>query len=231
MTDTRVPEPRTAAALNARRRTTQAALKRVHDALTQLKREKAQPSVAAVARRAGVSRTFVYDNSEARAAVSAALAQAGEQRVQLLTDQDAEREATWRERALNAEDALKAATPRSRLSAPASPNSSARSGIWKPNGLKRPSSGSPPRTPPSSNVSVSSPPTTAPSTNAFKRPDPTSGSRIGASPTSKPNSPTRHHADRHRPDHHPAHPIPPTDPARQRRTPLSKSPDRAPYRW
>ncbi|GAA3654843.1 hypothetical protein GCM10022224_017320 [Nonomuraea antimicrobica] len=109
MTNTRVPEPRTAAALNARRRTTQAALKRVHDALTQLKREKAQPSVAAVARRAGVSRTFVYDNSEARAAVSAALAQAGEQRVQLLTDQDAEREATWRERALNAEDALKAA--------------------------------------------------------------------------------------------------------------------------
>jgi chromosome segregation ATPase len=95
--------------LEARRRTTQAALRRIHDALTQLKREKAQPSVAAVARRAGVSRTFVYDNPEARAAVSAALAQAGEQRVQLLADQDTEREATWRERALNAEEALKAA--------------------------------------------------------------------------------------------------------------------------
>lgn len=33
----------------------------------------------------------------------------GEHRTQLLVDQDDEREATWRERALNAEDALKAA--------------------------------------------------------------------------------------------------------------------------
>ena len=76
---------------------------------TRLRREKAQVSVAAVARRADVSRTFLYDNPEARAAVARAMAEAGERRVRTLADQDDEREATWRERALNAEDALKAA--------------------------------------------------------------------------------------------------------------------------
>jgi small-conductance mechanosensitive channel len=103
------PALRTAAATDARRRAAQAALGRVRDALKQIRREKAQPSVAAVARRAGVSRSFVYENPEARAAVSDALAEAGERRVQMLAAQDDEREATWRERALNAEDALKAA--------------------------------------------------------------------------------------------------------------------------
>jgi len=101
--------PRTAAALAARRRNAEAALQRVQDALGRLRREKAQVSVAAVARRAGVSRTFIYDNAEARSAVSAAMAEAGQHRIQLLADQDNQREATWRERALNAEDALKAA--------------------------------------------------------------------------------------------------------------------------
>jgi chromosome segregation ATPase len=56
-----------------------------------------------------VSRSFVYGNAEARAAVSTALAEAGESRVQLLAEQDRERESTWRERALNAEDALRVA--------------------------------------------------------------------------------------------------------------------------
>jgi chromosome segregation ATPase len=56
-----------------------------------------------------VSRTFLYSNPDARAAVAAAVAQAGEQRTRILDAQDGEREATWRERALNAEDALKAA--------------------------------------------------------------------------------------------------------------------------
>jgi chromosome segregation ATPase len=100
---------RTAAATESRRRAAQDALGRVHDAIRQIKREKAQPSAAAVARRATVSRSFIYDNPEARAAVAAALAEAGERRVQLLTEQDGQREATWRERALNAEDALKIA--------------------------------------------------------------------------------------------------------------------------
>jgi hypothetical protein len=100
---------RTEAALAARRRATEAALKRVHDAITRLRREKSQVSVAAVARRAGVSRTFLYGNLDARAAVAAALAEAGERRVQMLAAEDDEQQANWRERALNAEDALKAA--------------------------------------------------------------------------------------------------------------------------
>lgn len=104
-----VPEPRTAAALAARRRKTEAALERIHQAIARLRREKAQVSVAAVARRADVSRTFLYDNVEARAAVAAAMAQAGERQSRMLAEQDDEREATWRERALNAEEALKAA--------------------------------------------------------------------------------------------------------------------------
>ncbi len=104
-----VPEPRTAAATAARRRTTEAALGRVHDALARLRREKAPVSVVAVALRAQVSRTFLYDNPEARAAVEAAVAEAGQRREQRLADQDDAREASWRERALNAENALKAA--------------------------------------------------------------------------------------------------------------------------
>jgi hypothetical protein len=104
-----VPQPRTAAALAARHRRTEVAVQRVHDAITRLRREKAQVSVAAVARRADVSRTFLYDNTEARAAVATAMAETGERRNQMLADQADEREATWRERALNAEDALKAA--------------------------------------------------------------------------------------------------------------------------
>jgi hypothetical protein len=98
----------TEAALAARRRSTEAALARVRDAITRLRREKARVSVAAVSRRAGVSRTFLYGNPGARAAVAGAIAQAGEQRTRILDASDGEREATWRERALNAEDALKA---------------------------------------------------------------------------------------------------------------------------
>ncbi|HEY6507878.1 MAG TPA: DUF6262 family protein [Vicinamibacterales bacterium] len=104
-----VPEPRTAAALAARRHKAETALQRVHEAIARLRREKAQVSVAAVARRADVSRTFLYDNPEARAVVATAMAEAGDRRTQMLADQDDEREATWRERALNAEEALKAA--------------------------------------------------------------------------------------------------------------------------
>lgn len=103
------PQPRTAAALAARRRKTETALHRVHDTIARLRREKAQISVAAVSRRAVVSRAFLYGNPEARAAVAAAIAQAGEHRSRILAEQDDQREAAWRERALNAEDALKAA--------------------------------------------------------------------------------------------------------------------------
>ena len=99
----------TEAALAARRRATEAALKRARDAITRLRREKTEVSVAAVARRAGVSRAFLYGNPDARAEVAAAVTASGERRVQLIAAQDDEQEATWRERALNAEDGLKGA--------------------------------------------------------------------------------------------------------------------------
>jgi vacuolar-type H+-ATPase subunit I/STV1 len=102
-------EPRTAAALAARHRDTQAALGRIHEAITRLRREKTPVSVAAVARRAGVSRTFLYTNADAKTAVAKAIRDAGDQRGRLLAQTDDSREASWRERALNAEDALKAA--------------------------------------------------------------------------------------------------------------------------
>ena len=99
----------TAAALAARRTSAQAALQRVDDAVARLKREKTPVTIAAVARRAGVSRTFLYDNPQARAVVAGATAQYGTRRAQDLAAQDAKQEASWRERALNAEDALKTA--------------------------------------------------------------------------------------------------------------------------
>jgi chromosome segregation ATPase len=106
---TTVAGPRTAAALAARHRSTEAAISRVRDAITRLRREKTQISVAAIARRANVSRTFLYANAETRAAVATAMTEAGDRRPHALADQTDEREATWRERALNAEDALKTA--------------------------------------------------------------------------------------------------------------------------
>ena len=109
MTEPARSAPRTAAALAARHRDTQAALGRVRDTIARLRREKTPVSVAAVARRASVSRTFLYTNSDAKTAVADAIRESGDQRSRLLAEADDSREATWRERALNAEDALKAA--------------------------------------------------------------------------------------------------------------------------
>jgi len=74
-----------------------------------MRREKTPVTVAAVGRRAGVSRTFRYSNPDARTAVAGATAASGLRQASDLATQDTEQEATWRERALNAEDALKAA--------------------------------------------------------------------------------------------------------------------------
>jgi hypothetical protein len=60
-------------------------------------------------RRAAVSRTFLYPNPEAQALLADATADTRTRRAQDLTGHDAGHEATWRERALNAEDTLKAA--------------------------------------------------------------------------------------------------------------------------
>ena len=99
--------PQTAAALQARRASIATMIQRVDRALQQMRRERAVISVAAVSRRAGVSRTFLYQNAEARALVDAA---AGEHAKNADAQASAPAETgPWRERALNAESELKRA--------------------------------------------------------------------------------------------------------------------------
>lgn len=99
----------TAAALAARRARTARMLDRVRSTLQRMRREKTPITYQAVARRADVSRTFLYQNSDARALVAEAAARDVDQRSPDLADQADQQEACWRERALNAEEALKAA--------------------------------------------------------------------------------------------------------------------------
>jgi chromosome segregation ATPase len=99
----------TAAAVAARQRNTQAALARVRDALARMRREETPVTVAAVSRRAAVSRTILYSNPEARAILADATADTRTREAQVQAGLDGGQEATWRERTLNAEDALKTA--------------------------------------------------------------------------------------------------------------------------
>jgi chromosome segregation ATPase len=95
----------TTAAIEARRATTTRMLQRVEQALRQMRREGASITVAAVARRADVSRTFLYQNNQARSLITAAAARPA-------AGQDSApdpAETGWRQRALNAEHELKRA--------------------------------------------------------------------------------------------------------------------------
>lgn len=103
------PPPRTTAALAARLRSTEGKLDQIRAALTRLRREHSDVTFQAVARRAMVSRTFLYENPAARTLVEQALTRAAAGRAQASTERDIDQEASWRERALNAEDGLKAA--------------------------------------------------------------------------------------------------------------------------
>lgn len=121
MSTSATPSSSTAAALAARRRHSHDALARVEQAITRLRRDKARISVAAISRHAAVSRTFLYENPQARALVHAAVtatppaagpasaasaASAAAGTVTTITDG---RDSSWRERALNAENAVRAA--------------------------------------------------------------------------------------------------------------------------
>jgi chromosome segregation ATPase len=104
-----VTPERTAAAIQARRRVTEQKLCQVRDAVAWLRRSKTPVTYPFVARRAGVSRTFLYENRDARALMETAGTLHAAQRQRDQAGQDAQAEAPWRERALNAENALKAA--------------------------------------------------------------------------------------------------------------------------
>src|SRR5260221_11429040 len=103
------PASQTAAANQARQRRTEEKLRRVADAIRQLQRRRLPVTYPAIAARAGVSRTFLYDNPAARDLISAAITRASGQRQQDVADRDAQAEASWQQRALNAEQALKTA--------------------------------------------------------------------------------------------------------------------------
>lgn len=95
-----------AAATAARRRQTRNKPTQLEKAITQLPRERGQLDVRAIAERAGVSATFCYENTDARALVQAAVADARQRRDQGARQEHECIEASWHERALNAEEAL-----------------------------------------------------------------------------------------------------------------------------
>src|SRR6266702_4779883 len=100
---------RTAAANQARRKRTEDKLRAVADAIQQMHRRRLPVTYPAIASRAGVSRTFLYDNPAARDLVTTAVNRTDRQRQHDQADRDAQAEASWQQRALNAEQALKAA--------------------------------------------------------------------------------------------------------------------------
>ncbi|MFI9366757.1 DUF6262 family protein [Kitasatospora sp. NPDC053057] len=102
-----LPAPRTAQALKARRQRTEDSLRRIKDAVVHMENTKIPITVSAVARHADVSRTFLYEHPQARTLVEEGTRRAAGRRIQERHDDLAEREASWRERALNTEDALK----------------------------------------------------------------------------------------------------------------------------
>ncbi|MFI1966689.1 DUF6262 family protein [Streptomyces pathocidini] len=109
MSTSSLPAPRTAQALQARRERTELMLKRVEQALDGMLTLRTPITVAAVARLADVSRTFLYEHAEARALIDQALAKAAGRRGEGRRAEHEALEASWKERALNAEEGLKAA--------------------------------------------------------------------------------------------------------------------------
>ncbi|MFI6281698.1 DUF6262 family protein [Streptomyces sp. NPDC050988] len=96
----------TAAAIAARRQQTQDKLSRVEKAIGQLRRERGRLAVRAIAERADVSATFLYENPDARALVQQAVADSKSRHDRRTGDKHEQIEASWRERALNAEAEL-----------------------------------------------------------------------------------------------------------------------------
>jgi hypothetical protein len=100
---------RTMAANHARQQATRDKLDRIEATLRTMRRERTTITYPAIARRANVSRTFLYQNPDAKNLVTTAMAASGDQRRRTQAATDAQIEASWHQRALNAEDALKAA--------------------------------------------------------------------------------------------------------------------------
>lgn len=93
----------TTAAIAARRQQAEQKVAAVEKAIGQLRRERGRLAVRAIAERAGVSATFLYENTTARALVKHAVADSRSRHDRHGQDEHERIEAAWRERALNAE--------------------------------------------------------------------------------------------------------------------------------
>jgi predicted RNase H-like nuclease (RuvC/YqgF family) len=97
---------RTGPAIAARRRHTADMLTRVEDAVTRMRLDGTPLTVRALAGHARVSATFIYGNPQARVLLTSARDAAASHATARSAATTAQAEASWRERALNAEDAL-----------------------------------------------------------------------------------------------------------------------------
>ena len=101
----------TDAAIAARRTHVQHLLDTVRAALRRMHRDGTRITVRGVAHLAGVSRTFLYQNPDARRLLEDATASSRDQRraARQTRHVSSQQEASWRQRALNAEDKLRQA--------------------------------------------------------------------------------------------------------------------------
>ncbi|MGW6504053.1 DUF6262 family protein [Nonomuraea angiospora] len=106
----KTPPDRTAQAVKARRQHSNALLNRVRDAIAELHKDHARITKSAIVRRSGVSGTFLNQNAEARALAEAAVARADGHHAQRRQQAVGHINASWPERAINAEQGLKQAT-------------------------------------------------------------------------------------------------------------------------
>ena len=99
--------PRPDKAIDARRRTAAGKVAAVEKAVKTLGRTGAPITRAGVAQLAGVSRSFTYENDKARAMITEAQARTQARVTDRVETMTAQQEASWRERALNAEDQIR----------------------------------------------------------------------------------------------------------------------------
>lgn len=95
--------PKPEQAIAARRHAAERKAAAVAKAVKTLARTGAPITCAGVARLAGVSRSFIYENDQARAILTAAQARTQARTAGSIPAATAQQEASWRERALNAE--------------------------------------------------------------------------------------------------------------------------------
>jgi hypothetical protein len=101
-----VPSSRTTRALAARSERTEASLRRLEETLDAMVRNRQPINVSGVARQSGVSRTFLYEHSRARALVSEAMNAVAGLYVESCPWHHGALVASWRERAIRAEGLL-----------------------------------------------------------------------------------------------------------------------------